>query len=118
MKFFRRFRARVVNFFSRQSDQRLREEMEEHIALQTAENLRAGMPEKEARRQAVLKFGGVGTIREEYHAEQGLPLRRESCHRTFGSHCACWRRRRGFRPIAILTMAIWALVRPRRFSAW
>jgi putative ABC transport system permease protein len=48
--------------------------MEEHIALQTAENLRAGMPEKEARRQAVLKFGGVGTVREEYHAEQGLPF--------------------------------------------
>src|ERR1700728_841805 len=74
MKFFRRFRARVANFFSGQSDHRLREEMEAHVAMQTEENLRAGMPEKEARRQAVLKFGGVGTIREEYHAEQGLPF--------------------------------------------
>ena len=74
MKFFRRLRARVANFFSGQSDQRLHEEMEEHIALQTEENLRAGMSAVEARRQAVLKFGGVGTVREEYHAEQGLPL--------------------------------------------
>ncbi|MCU1223484.1 MAG: hypothetical protein JWQ42_1577 [Edaphobacter sp.] len=33
------------------------EEMEEHLALETAENLQAGMPPAEARRQAVLKFG-------------------------------------------------------------
>jgi putative ABC transport system permease protein len=74
MKFVRRFRARVVNFFSGQTDQRLREEIEEHIAQQTAENLRAGLSSQEARRQALLKFGGMGTIREDYHAEQGLPL--------------------------------------------
>jgi hypothetical protein len=89
-----------------ESDQRLREEMEEHIALQTEENLRAGMSAVEARRQAVLKFGGVGTIREEYHAEQGLPFARESRCRICGSRCGCWRSRRAFAAIAILTMAL------------
>ncbi|HEY6445467.1 MAG TPA: ABC transporter permease [Acidobacteriaceae bacterium] len=50
-------------------DERLREEIEGHLALQTAENLRAGMPAAEARRQAVLKFGAVEAIREQYQAE-------------------------------------------------
>ena len=36
----------------------MREKIEEHIALQTAENLRAGLSAVEARRQAMLKFGG------------------------------------------------------------
>ncbi|MFY9935862.1 MAG: permease prefix domain 1-containing protein, partial [Silvibacterium sp.] len=62
----RRFLARLKNFASRrQSDRRLREEMEEHVALETTENLRSGMPAAEARRQARLKFGAVGTIRED-----------------------------------------------------
>jgi predicted permease len=105
MKFFRRFRARVVNFFSRRSDQRLREEMEEHIALQTEENLRAGISAVEARRQAVLKFGGVGTIREEYHAEQGLPLL-ENLAQDLRFALRMLMKAPGFAAVTILTMAI------------
>lgn len=55
----------------RRYDERLREEMEEHLALQTAENLRAGMSPREARRQAKLKFGAVEAIREQYQSEVG-----------------------------------------------
>jgi hypothetical protein len=43
-----------------------------HLAMQTEENLRAGMPAAEARRQAVLKFGIAEAVREDYHDEQGL----------------------------------------------
>jgi len=75
MRFLNRFLIRLTNLVTgRRDDQRLREEMEEHLALQTAENLRAGMAPSEARRQAALKFGSVGTVREEYHAERGLPF--------------------------------------------
>jgi predicted permease len=75
MRLLRRLLTRLANFAARrQNDQRLREEMEEHLALQTAENLQAGMPPAEARRQAVLKFGAREAIREEYHAEHGLPF--------------------------------------------
>src|SRR5580658_9609621 len=75
MRFLRRFLARLKNFAARRrDDQRLREEMEEHLARQTEENLRAGMTPAEARRQAVLKFGAAQAVRENYHAEQGLPL--------------------------------------------
>ena len=75
MRFLRRFLARLKNFATgRQDDQRLGEEMAEHVALHTEENLRSGMAPAEARRQAVLKFGAVQAVRENYHAEQGLPL--------------------------------------------
>jgi predicted permease len=49
-------------------------EIEEHIALQTAENVRAGLPPMEARRQALLKFGPVEAMRESYRDQKGLPF--------------------------------------------
>ena len=47
---------------------------ESHLAAQTEDNIRAGMSQEEARREARLKFGSVETIREGYHAEEGLPF--------------------------------------------
>jgi predicted permease len=75
MKFLRRFLIRLSNFVMRRSaDQRLREELAEHLAFQTEENLRAGMSPAEARRQAALKLGAAGAIRERHHDEHSLPL--------------------------------------------
>jgi len=75
MRFLRRFFIRLSNFTAgRRADQRLQEEMAEHLALQTEENLRAGMSPVEARRQAALKLGAAQAIREHHNAEQGLPL--------------------------------------------
>jgi putative ABC transport system permease protein len=54
--------------------ERLREEMEEHLAQQTAENVRAGMTAAEAHRQAAIKFGPTEAIREAYHNEVRLPF--------------------------------------------
>ena len=72
MSSLRSFLARLGRPSTRQHyDERLREEMEDHLALQTAENLRAGLPPAEARRQAVLKFGPVEAIRERYQEEVG-----------------------------------------------
>jgi hypothetical protein len=60
VKFLRRFLIRLSNFATgRRADQRVREEMAEHLALQTEENLRAGMSPAEARRQAALKLGAA-----------------------------------------------------------
>ncbi|HEY2469741.1 MAG TPA: ABC transporter permease [Terracidiphilus sp.] len=74
MRALRRFLARIWNVAAgRQEDERLREEMEEHVAMQTQENRRAGMALNEARRQALLKWGAVEAVRERYHAEKGLP---------------------------------------------
>jgi hypothetical protein len=66
---------RTLNYLTgNRGDRRLREEMEQHIALQTEENIRAGMNPTEARRQAILKLGPVEAVRESYHTEEGLPL--------------------------------------------
>ena len=75
MKFLRRFLIRLSNFAARRSaDQRLQEEIAEHLAFQTEENVRAGMSSAEARRQAALKLGAAEAIREQHHAEQSLPF--------------------------------------------
>ena len=75
MKFLRRFFIRLSNFAAgRRADQRLREEIAEHLAFQTEENRRAGMSPDEARRQAALKLGSAEAIREHQHDEQSLPL--------------------------------------------
>jgi predicted permease len=73
MKSVRRFLTRLFNSAARrEQEERLREEIEQHIALQTAENLRAGLSPLEARRQAMLKFGGVEVTKQDYRAERGL----------------------------------------------
>jgi predicted permease len=75
MRFLRRFLIRLLNFATRQSaDQRLQEEIAEHLTFQTEENLRAGMSPTEARRQAAIKLGAAEAIREHHHAEQSLPF--------------------------------------------
>jgi len=75
MRALNRLFTRLLNFTaSRRAGERLREEIESHIAAQTEENIRAGMTPQEARRHARLKFGAVEAIREDYHAEEGLPF--------------------------------------------
>jgi putative ABC transport system permease protein len=75
MKFLRRFLIRVANLATRRrADQRLQDEISEHLAFQTEENLRAGMSPAEARRQATLKLGPAQAIREHHHAEHSIPF--------------------------------------------
>jgi len=75
MKALKRFFTRLFNTAARrQQEERLREEIAEHVALQTEENVRAGLSPMEARRRAMLKFGGVEAIKQDYRAERGLPL--------------------------------------------
>ncbi len=75
MKALRRFAKRLFARATRRRDEeRLRAEVEEHLAQQTAENLRAGLSAGEARRQAVLKFGAVEAMKESYRDQRGLPF--------------------------------------------
>src|SRR5271168_480349 len=75
MKTLRRFFKRLTSWATTQQDEeRLQAEIAEHLAMQTAENIQAGLSPIEARRQAMLKFGGVEAMKEEYRDQKGLPF--------------------------------------------
>jgi len=75
LRILRRFLKRLGSWVTRRQDEeRLSAEIEEHLALETARNLLAGLPPAEARRNAVLKFGSVEAIKEDYREQRGLPF--------------------------------------------
>ena len=75
MRALRRFLRRLTSWATtRHDEERLRAEIEEHLALQTAEYIRGGLSGTEARRQAVLKFGAVEAMKDSYRDERGLPV--------------------------------------------
>ncbi len=75
MKTLRRLFRRLTSWATSARDEELlRAEFDEHLAMQTAENIRAGLSPIEARRQALLKFGNVEAIKEIYRDQRGLPF--------------------------------------------
>ena len=66
--------ARIGGLFTgRRADDDLREELESHVEMETAENVRRGLPPKEARRQALLASGGVTQAAEAVRDRRGIP---------------------------------------------
>jgi predicted permease len=106
MRTLRRFFKRLTSWArTKRDEERLRAEIEEHLAMQTAENVRAGLSPTEARRQAMLKFGGVEAMKEEYRDQKGLPFL-ETLAQNLRYAVRMLLRSPGFALIAIATMAL------------
>ncbi|MDQ3520577.1 MAG: ABC transporter permease, partial [Gemmatimonadota bacterium] len=74
MKHLRAALARVGGAFTgRSADDDLRDELQAHLDMETAENIRRGMRPDEARRQALLASGGVTQAVEAVRDRRGLP---------------------------------------------
>ncbi len=66
--------GRILSFFGKKTrDADLETEVANHLELSVEENLRRGMSPQEARRQAMLRFGGVQQAREDHRETRGLP---------------------------------------------
>src|SRR5882672_9517205 len=66
--------ARIAGIFTgRAADDDLREELQAHVDMQTAENIRRGMHPDAARRQALMASGGLTVAAESVRAQRGLP---------------------------------------------
>ena len=106
MKGLRRFFRRLTSWTTSARDEDfLRAEIDDHIARQTADNLRAGMTASDARRQALLKFGNVEALKDSYRDQRGLPLIEALVYDT--RHAVRrLRRAPGFTATVVLTLAL------------
>src|SRR6266849_470015 len=75
MKWLRTFTSRLIGFSRKQRIERdLDSEVQSHLDMLIAENIRRGMTPEAARHAAKREFGGVEQTKEEYREQRGLPL--------------------------------------------
>jgi putative ABC transport system permease protein len=97
---------RLAGLFRRAKlDDELALELESHLQMHTEDNVRSGMTPEEARRQALIKLGGVLPTAEQYRRQRGIPLI-ETLLKDLRYGMRRLLRSPGFTAIALLSLAL------------
>jgi predicted permease len=97
---------RFASLFRRQEhDRDFSAEMQAHLHLHIEDNLRAGMAAAEARRQALIKLGGIEQTKEKYRDRRGLPFL-ETLFQDLRFAFRLLRKNLGFTAVVVLTLAL------------
>src|SRR5215467_730094 len=97
---------RLRSFFhSVQEDRELEMEMTTHLAFATEENLQRGLPPSEARRQALIHFGGPQQAKEQHREARSLPFL-ETLFHDLRFSLRILTKNPSFTAIAVITLAL------------
>ncbi|HEX5236316.1 MAG TPA: ABC transporter permease [Silvibacterium sp.] len=115
--FLRQTSNRFRSFFHKAPlDRDLDEELASHVDLAVQENVARGMTREEARRQAMIRFGGMQQARERQREARGLPWLDVLAQNARYSVRMLWRSP-GFAAVAILILALGIGANSAVFSA-